>query len=107
FTPTVQTYKNFSVVLEIGGSLTLFKGLRNLLQKIDHELTQDGYRYSAGLAHTAEAAWLFSRYRADHDLPLSQQALDDFSIPHADIWLQQLQPLPLDYLDIADKQVQQ
>lgn len=107
FTPTVQVYKQFSVVLEIGGSLVLFKGLSRLLQQVNQELTQQGYRYSAGLAHTVEAAWLFSRYRADHELPLSRRTLDDISAPPPEFWLKQLRPLPLDYLDVADKQLQQ
>lgn len=107
FTPTVQIYKQFSLVLEIGGSLILFKGLRRLLQHVHQGLLQQGYRHSAGLAHTAEAAWLFSHYRADHDSPLLPQLLDDFAVPEARVWLEQLKRLPLNYLDISEKQLQQ
>lgn len=107
YTPTVQVYKHFSIVLEIGSSLILFKGLSRLLQQVHQEMQQQGYRYSAGLAHTVEAAWLFSRFRADHDLPLSRQSLDDFAPPQPEFWLQRLRPLSLNYLDIPEKQLQQ
>lgn len=107
FTPTVQTYKHFSVVLEIGGSLFLFKGLKQLLRQIQEGLQQQGYRYSAGMAHTIEAAWLFSRYRADHKAPPPLPEIDDFNPPSAEFWLKRLHPLPLTCLDIPEKPLRQ
>lgn len=107
FTPTVAVYKRFSVLLEIGGSLTLFKGIGRLLKQIDQGLRQQGYHHCSGLAHTREAAWLFSQYRADNDLPLYPADVNQFSPPEAEFWWPRLQKLPLCYLDISEKQQQQ
>lgn len=107
FTPTVSVYKHFSVLLEIGGSLALFKGIGRLLQQIDFGLQQQGYRHCGGLAHTREAAWLFSHYRAENPLPLFPEAMNPFNPPEAEFWLPSLQAIPLDYLDIGEKQRQQ
>lgn len=121
FTPTVTAYKDFSVLLEIGGSLSLFKGLRRLLNQIDRDLSHRGFHHCGGLAHTKEAAWMFSHYRADRgdsltgtrlpatalSIPGIQTEMNEFSPPDPAFWLPQLRSLPLHYLDINRKKQQQ
>jgi protein ImuB len=106
FTPTVMAYKQFSVLLEIGGSLLLFKGLSRLLEHVDQGLRFQGFRYCSGLAHTREAAWLFSHYHADHGA-LANRDMGEFTVPDARFWLPRLHSLPLHYLDIDSKKQQQ
>ncbi|MCW8196074.1 DNA polymerase Y family protein [Proteobacteria bacterium 005FR1] len=108
FTPTVIPYKKDCLLLEIGGSLTLFRGISRLRQQIAQGLDQQGYHFHEGLAHTKEAAWLFSQVRRDYpDAPLSAREMNEFSAPEPDFWLPQLQALPLQYLDTAAKAKQQ
>ncbi|MEX1032028.1 MAG: DNA polymerase Y family protein [Cellvibrionaceae bacterium] len=108
FTPTVMAYKGFSVLLDIGGSLTLFKGLTRLLKQIDQGLHYQGYHHCKGLAHTQEAAWMFSRHRAGQNETYLLLALpNEFRAPDPHHWLPQLQTLPLHYLDVDNKKQQQ
>lgn len=107
FTPTITAYKDFCLLLEIGGSLSLFKGVSRLLKQIDQDLTHRGYRHCDGLAHGKEAAWMLSHYRADHESPLVAGEMNQFTPPEPDFWLAQLHSLPLQYLDIHSKKQQQ
>ncbi|MGQ9425528.1 Y-family DNA polymerase [Gilvimarinus sp. F26214L] len=107
FTPTVQSYKDFSVLLEVGGSLTLFKGLSRLLQQIERGLSQKGYGFTKGLAHTREAAWMLSHFYTDTGTPPPLGDLNEFAPAEADFWLPRLEPLPLTYLDLPLKKRQQ
>ena len=47
--------------LEIGASLTLFGGLRNLIEHLEYDLQQVGYTYRLGIAPTLEGAALLAR----------------------------------------------
>ena len=63
YTPYIQTWDHPlepGLVLELSRCLKLFKGIKNLVKKIQHRLNGYGYEYSCGLAHTAEGAWLLS-----------------------------------------------
>lgn len=109
FTPTVIPYKTDCLLLEIGGSLTLFKGISRLRQQIAQGLNQQGFHFCEGLAHTKEAAWLFSRYQEgenNSDAPLTAPE-HEFSAPDPAFWLPQLHSLPLQYLDTTAKTKQQ
>ncbi len=90
FSPTVQSWKNDCLLLEIGGCLRLFSGLHSLLQRALGELSRRGYHAQPGVATTRHAAWLLSHASGDHatdpspplasrlaSMPLS--LLDDFS----------------------------
>ncbi len=49
------------LVLEIGGSLKLFRGLKNLAHELPDALTSMGYQVNTGVAPTPLAAILFAR----------------------------------------------
>jgi protein ImuB len=111
FTPTVIPYKSDCLLLEIGGSLALFKGITRLRQQIAQGLARQGYQYCEGLAHTKEAAWLFSQHfkesRKESEAPLSEREINEFAAPDPAFWLPQLEALPLRYLDVSAKTRQQ
>ena len=86
-TPSLHTYREDCLQLEIGGCLTLFGGLDALLEHISNALSNRGYRVSRGLAPTPKAAWLLSFATEEGALELS--------LPLA----QRLAPLPLQLLD--------
>jgi protein ImuB len=60
FTPSVVCYRNDVLLLDIGGSLKLFRGLEALLQTLDDTFAELPHDYCSGIAHTAKAAWLLS-----------------------------------------------
>lgn len=59
-TPRLHPRQPDSLLLEIGGCLTLFRGLQPLLDRVHLELAQRGLTVAAGLAATSGAAWLLS-----------------------------------------------
>lgn len=100
FTPAVDTYKTFCLMLEINGSLKLFGGLPKLLDAIGSGLQVLGYSFRHGLGHTRLSAWLFSQ--------LPEQIIEaNNHRPNADFFMQRLANIPLSYLDIPNKQAQQ
>ncbi|MFT5334876.1 MAG: protein ImuB [Halioglobus sp.] len=86
-TPTLYTYREDCLQLEIGGCLTLFKGLGSLLHAVATGTRSRGYRVHCGLAPTPKAAWLLSF--AEHELAMDIQ--QDLNI--------RLSGLPLNLLD--------
>lgn len=60
FTPMVSIQPPDCLLLEIGGCLKLFKGLRQLLITISEAINELGHEYSPGLAGTLKAAVLLS-----------------------------------------------
>ena len=89
-TPTLYTFREDCLQLEIGGCLTLFKGLDALLTIAKMGVASRGYSVHYALAATPKAAWLLSF--ADYDsamdtlpdlrtrlAPLPLQLLDDYS----------------------------
>ena len=60
FSPTVQTWRNDCLLLEIGGCLTLFGGLASLLEQLQSELQRRGFSANPGIAETRRGAWLLS-----------------------------------------------
>lgn len=86
-TPSLNTWRDDCLQLEISGCLGLFRGLDALLAEVSSALGKRGYRVRQGLAPTPKAAWLLSF--ADHDCAMDiQQPLQ-----------QRLAPLPLSLLD--------
>ncbi|MCX9155337.1 DNA polymerase Y family protein [Niveibacterium sp. 24ML] len=61
FSPQVSLAPPDELLIEIGGSLRLFKGLEALLQAVEAGLTAEGYSYRIGLARTPLAAQWFAR----------------------------------------------
>jgi protein ImuB len=86
-TPNLHSYRDDCLQLEIGGCLSLFKGLDALLAHVDSGICQRGYSVETALADTPKAAWLLSYA----DQPT---AMDIHTITRT-----RLAPLPLALLD--------
>ena len=88
-TPTLHSWRDDSLMLEIGGCLRLFGGVDAILAHCHHGLACRGYTAAMGLAPTGAAAWLLSTAGRDRALdwqrPLPQRL--------APLPLQRLQPL--------------
>lgn len=85
-TPTLCTWLEDCLQLEIGGCLALHRGLQPLLEEINREVSRKGFSLRRGLAPTPKAAWLLSFADGDAGLAI-EQALEE-----------RLAPLPLVYL---------
>ncbi|MFK7974810.1 MAG: DNA polymerase Y family protein [Halioglobus sp.] len=92
-TPTLNTWKADCLQLEIGGCLTLFRGLNRLLDEVRSGISSRHYRAQLGLASTPKAAWLLSFAEEDNALAITQPLE------------QRLAPLPLGLLEEFDKAV--
>lgn len=86
-TPTLHTWRQDCLLLEIGGCLKLFRGLDTLLAEVASGIGSRGYRAEFGLAATPRAAWLLSFAESEVAMAI-QQPLE-----------QRLAPLPLTLLD--------
>lgn len=86
-TPSLHTWREDCLQLEIGGCLNLFRGLEPLLAEVSSGIGSRGYRVSPALAPTPTAAWLLSFAPQDSALAI-QQPLE-----------QRLAPLPLTLLE--------
>lgn len=64
FTPAIVIEPAQGLLLEVAGSLTLFKGLTNLLGLLRRGLRALGYHAGCGVAPTARAAWLLAKANA-------------------------------------------
>ncbi len=97
--PTLYTWRDNCLLLEVGGCLALFRGLKNLLARIRIDLSLRNYSYHSALAANPKAAWLLSHAeQSDYQAPLKQQLaplplklLDDFprqtdSLAKAGLW---------------------
>lgn len=85
-TPTLHSWREDCLQLEIGSCLNLYKGLDALLADVTNGVSGRGYQAQYGLAATPKAAWLLSHAPDDSamgiDLPLTDR----------------LSPLPLELL---------
>lgn len=82
-TPTLHTWREDCLLLEVGSCLSLYRGLVPLLAEVRSGISSRGYRACYGLAATPKAAWLMSF--AEGDSPLAvERALEE-----------RLAPLPL------------
>ncbi len=86
-TPSLFSWHQDCLQLEIGGCLNLFQGLDGLLTRVRSGISSRGYSVEYGLAPTPKAAWLLSFAPADTAL--------DITRPLAE----RLAPLPLGLLD--------
>jgi protein ImuB len=59
-TPTLYSWRQDCLQLEIGGCLSLFRGLDSLLQEVASGIASRGFHMEYGLAPTPRAAWLLS-----------------------------------------------
>jgi protein ImuB len=86
-TPSLFSWRQDCLQLEIGGCLNLFQGLGSLLAEVADGIGSRGYRVEYGLAPTPKAAWLLSFAPADAALAITRPLAD------------RLAPLPLHLLD--------
>lgn len=93
FTSLVSLLPPLALLLEIEGSLHLFKGLDALLRRVRRHTMQLGYVIELGVAPTPLAAWLLAR-RAQATPVTRLEALSAA-----------LRDLPLALLDLDDKQL--
>lgn len=91
YTSLVSLAPPQSLLLEIAGSLHLFKGLAALRERVLREIDRFGYHTDAGLAPTPAAAALLARAR------LAAPVLDLQELPAA------LRRLPLQLLDLDER----
>ncbi|MEM1113085.1 MAG: DNA polymerase Y family protein [Pseudomonadota bacterium] len=83
-TPTLHSWRDDCLQLEIGGCLGLFRGLDRLLLAVRNGLASRGYHAHCGLAATPAAAWLLSHGEA--------------GLTHEQDLAERLAPLPLSLL---------
>jgi protein ImuB len=85
-TPSLCTWRADCLLLEIGGCLTLFRGLDALLLEVDAGIGRRGYRMRRALAPTPKAAWLLTWACRDRAMAIQRPLAE------------RLAPLPLDLL---------
>jgi protein ImuB len=95
FTPSVSVAAAGTVLLEIGGCLTLFGGLRPLLARLRRGLTELGYQSVVAVAPTPTAAELLAR------AGIATHLTDRHELRRA------LAPLPILLLDLSAESVRQ
>jgi len=61
YTPEVTFQNDFSVLLDVTASLTLFRGPHALSLRVMHSIVTLGFTAQLGMAPTAEGAWLLAR----------------------------------------------
>lgn len=61
FTPAVSLKAPDALLLEVGASLRLFRGLQAIVSAIEEYLAAQGFSHRCGLAHTPAAAWLIAQ----------------------------------------------
>jgi len=86
-TPSLFSWRQDCLQLEISGCLNLFRGLDSLLAEVATGVGSRGYSAHYGLAATPKAAWLLSFARAGEALAITRPLAD------------RLAPLPLQLLD--------
>ena len=60
FTPRVALFFPYDLMLEVSGSLKLFEGLNNIIQRLKRALTKAGHTAQIGIAHTPAVARIFA-----------------------------------------------
>lgn len=66
FSPAVSIAQPSSLLLEVAGSLNLFRGLPSLLRQLKSHLTQRGHLVQLGVAHTPHAALALAKSNATY-----------------------------------------
>ena len=71
-TPTLELWHNDCLQLELGSCLTLYRGIDDLLTRIEQDLIYRGYYPRFGVASNRRAAWLLSYSDSQHALDYHQ-----------------------------------
>ncbi len=96
YTSCVSLLPPHALLLEIAGSLRLFKGMKPLLKRIPSHAAELGYDTRIGVAPTPLAAWL---------LALANPPITAEPVTETDRLTAALRDLPLELLDLEPKQV--
>lgn len=64
YTPEIAAADGQSLLLEVGASLSLFGGHRQLSRRVRASVHALGFSAGIGMAPTAQGAWLFARHRS-------------------------------------------
>lgn len=75
YTPEVTYQADFSVLLEVSASLTLFKGPHALCSRVMRSIQALGFTAQLGAAPTAEAAWLLAHSYRTKSMTLRRRVL--------------------------------
>lgn len=65
YTPYIEkqspnAYIDSGLMVEVSQSITLFKGLANIITLVTQDLSDRGYQFQIGVGHTNKSAWLLS-----------------------------------------------
>lgn len=75
YTPEVTFQPDFSVLLDVSASLTLFRGPHALCSRVMRNIEELGFTARLGAAPTAEGAWLLAHSHRIKGLTLRRRAL--------------------------------
>ncbi len=85
FTPSVTLADDHCVLMEVAASLSYFKGLDALLEKLNAALAPHGHTLQLCSAPTAHGAWILARTR--HGLHASEQSALKTQLMRLPAWL--------------------
>lgn len=74
--PTIYTWREDCLLLEVGSCINLFNGLEALLSKALCGLRSRGFHAHYGLAATPKAAWLLSHFEPSQDIAAIARPLE-------------------------------
>lgn len=80
FTPEVTFQVDFSILLDVSASLTLFRGPHALCSRVAASVAAMGFSAQLGAAPTADGAWLLAHSRRMKGLPLRRRVLSIASL---------------------------
>ena len=94
FTSHVHVYNEHTLLLEVGRSLNLFKGLKHLQHLITQDLNRLGFDCCFGLAYTPKASFLLSFYpKKEWSLDKVDQHISNVELRHLAIDLKLIRQL--------------
>ena len=97
YTSFVSLRSPNALLLEVAGSLRLFKGMAPLLDRIPRQTAELGYATRIGVAPTPLAAWLLARTQIPNIPPKTIMEINQLPAT--------LRELPLELLDLEPKQI--
>ena len=94
YTSKIVLKPSQGLLLEVGASLRLFRGLGPLLQRMRQDLTALGHHPVMAVAPTARGAWMLARCDDERPITLAARLVD------------RLAPLPVGCLTLSEKALQ-
>lgn len=102
FTPQVTLHQPNGLLLDIHGSLKLYKGLDNLLLCVTKALKSKCFHYHIALAHTAKAAWVLCHSSLSNNSIINAVFDYETQTIQKKKLLHVLNQVAIQYLDITD-----